>query len=110
MASHDTAPVIAAFNVVLSKHALKNEGINVGRNRYFFPQRPTEPPLRLDSVLVALRGLQNIVISTGWCNEVTSLITYRLLSFRATNLQTTFNEYQRNFMLTLNNLSHYLDQ
>jgi len=90
MASYDTAPVIAAFNIVLLKHALKNEGINVGRNRYFFPQRATEPPLRLDSVLVALRGLQNILTSTGWHNDVTSLIGF-YLSVRPTYKQLSMN-------------------
>jgi eukaryotic translation initiation factor 2C len=55
--AYDTAPVIAAFNIVLLKHALSNGGINVGRNRYFFPQGPTDQPLRLDSLLVAYRGL-----------------------------------------------------
>lgn len=53
--SYDTAPVIAAFNIVLTKHALNNGGINVGRNRYFF-SNPTGG-LRLDANLVAFRGL-----------------------------------------------------
>lgn len=50
--NHDTGPVIAAFNIVILKHAIENGGVNVGRNRYFFPQAQES----LDSCVVAMRG------------------------------------------------------
>jgi hypothetical protein len=52
-ASHafDTAPIIAALNIVLAKHAT-NHGVVVGTNRFFFPTEKSP----LDGLLEAYKG------------------------------------------------------
>ena len=59
MHSYDFSPTVAALNIVLAKFAVKNGGINVGKNRYFFPTETQSQGsyLGVGRLLIAYRGL-----------------------------------------------------
>ncbi|KAF8341583.1 Piwi domain-containing protein [Cantharellus anzutake] len=58
MVSYDINPGTAALNILLAKFATHNGGINVGKNRYFFPIRTQNEANYLGNsrLLVAYRG------------------------------------------------------
>ena len=63
MHSYDFSPTVAALNIVLAKFAVKNGGINVGKNRYFFPSGAQSQGsfLGASRLLIAYRGLSHFV-------------------------------------------------
>ena len=80
----DTAPIIAALNIVLAKHGTSN-GVVVGTNRFFFPTEKSS----LDGLLDAYKGkfigqynsrwlLTNFVLAKGFYSSVRP--TFRQLS------------------------------
>ncbi|KAG8905078.1 hypothetical protein FRB99_000726 [Tulasnella sp. 403] len=57
----DALPIISALNIILSHHPSRT-GINVGRNRFFFPDPSTTKPL--GSGLEALKGYYSSIRPT----------------------------------------------
>ncbi len=78
MHSYDFSPTVAALNIVLAKYATKNGGINVGKNRYFFPTGTQSQGsyLGASKLLVAYRGLSQFVSYVQSCTLMHELGFY----------------------------------